>query len=51
MRGSSSTVWPKLNYSLETRDAAGNDTSHVHVLTYDAAGSPADHAFYVAVVG
>jgi len=31
--------------------SAGNDTSHVHVLTYDAAGSPADHAFYVAVVG
>jgi hypothetical protein len=31
--------------------AAGNDTSHLRVITYDAAGSPADHAFYVAVVG
>jgi hypothetical protein len=25
VRGSSSTVWPKQNYSFETRDAAGND--------------------------
>ena len=26
IRGSSSTVWPKKNYSFETRDLAGNDT-------------------------
>src|SRR6185503_12088310 len=25
VRGSSSTVWPKKNYSLETRDVSGND--------------------------
>jgi hypothetical protein len=31
--------------------SAGNDTFHVRVLTYDAAGVAADHAFYVAVIG
>lgn len=31
--------------------SVGNDTSHLHVLTYDSAGAAEDHSFYVAVVG
>jgi CotH kinase protein/Fn3 associated/Lamin Tail Domain/Immunoglobulin domain/Chitobiase/beta-hexosaminidase C-terminal domain/Bacterial TSP3 repeat len=36
IRGSSSTVWPKKNYSFETRDSAGND------MNVSAFGFPAD---------
>jgi hypothetical protein len=46
VRGSSSTAWPKLNYSLETRDVAGNDQD-VSVLGFPAGADWVLYASYL----
>ncbi len=46
VRGSSSTVWPKQNYSFETRDAAGDDMD-VSVFGLPAESDWVLHASYL----
>ncbi|HUR45081.1 MAG TPA: CotH kinase family protein, partial [Candidatus Saccharimonadales bacterium] len=46
VRGSSSTVWPKKNYSLETQDASGNDQK-TSLLGFPAESDWVLHASYL----
>ena len=46
VRGSSSTVWPKKNYSFRYRDAAGNDTD-ASVFGFPADSDWVLHASYL----